>query len=208
MSVFLRRGAFTLMVVFAVFAIPFAVGEIIDDPGGWAAVVLVSLIVVPLAVLVAEALHRPARALRLLGAAVGLLGAYAVVEAILVAHVGPVVAVGAVVLGVPLSVVGLHHAREAGVLLVLDGLLPFVSVVAAGLRHLGDNGGLYLSGSSAAAGMPLVIVGMIYLCAWVAALNHPAPATPPSHQPRHRPRHRQPGGRQPAGQRPSHAGQP
>ncbi|HEY7721458.1 MAG TPA: hypothetical protein VIB11_06440 [Pedococcus sp.] len=212
MSVFLRRGAFTLMTVFAAFAIPFAVGEIIDNPGGSAAVALVALIVVPLALLVTEALHRPARSLRTLRGAVALLGGYAVAEAILTPQTGPVVAVAAVVLGVPLSVVGLHHAREAGVLLVIDGLVPFVSVVAAGLRHLGDNGGLHLSGSSAAAGMPLVIVGMLYLCAWVAGLNEPAPA-PPSHQPRHRPRHRQPSRRQstgqpPTGQRPSHAGQP
>ena len=210
MAVFLRRGAFTLMTVFAVFAIPFTVGEIIDNPGGWAAVVLVALILVPLTLLVIEALHRPDRALRLLTWAVGLLGAYAVVEAVVPPpHIGPVVAVGAVVLGVPLSVLGLRHAREAGVLLVIDGVVPFVGVVATGLRHLGENGGLHLGGSAAAAGMPLVIVGLLYVGAWAAGLRHPAPAPPSRHQPRHqRPRHRQPSDQQPTGQRPSHAGQP
>jgi hypothetical protein len=209
MSAFLRRGAFTLMTVFAVFAIPFTVGEIIDDPGGWAAVVLVALILVPLTLLVIEALHRPARALRLLTWAVGLLGAYAVVEAVLPPpHIGPVVAVGAVVLGVPLSVLGLRHAREAGVLLVLDGLVPLVGVVATGLRYLGENGGLHVGGSSAAAGMPLVIVGLLYIGAWAAGLRHPAPAPPNRHEPRHRSRHRQPSGQQATGQRPSPAGRP
>lgn len=174
MSTILRRGAFALMLVFALLAVPFALASIAEDPGGWAAVGISALVLVPLGALSLRAARRPAAGMRSLATCVGLLAVYAVMQAFLPPGPGPVVAVGSIVLAVPLAVLGLRHAREAGALLVLDGLLPFIGLVAAAARPAGENGVLHLGGSAGAAGMPIITVGLLFLLAWAAGLRHTA----------------------------------
>lgn len=168
MSTLLRRGAFTLMVVFALLAIPFTIGEIADHPGGWPAAGLIALLLLPLAALTVQAARRPAAAGRGLGIAVGLLAVYAIVDGFLPAdkRVPPVVAIGSIMLAVPLAVLGLRRAGEAGALMLIDGLLPLVSLVLVALRDTDEANVLQLSGSPAAAGMPVFVVGALFLVAW------------------------------------------
>jgi hypothetical protein len=187
MSTMLRRGACALMLVFALLALPFVLGNLAEDPGGWAAVGISVLALVPLGALSVQAARRPGTALRTLALCVGLLAVYAVVEAFLPQQgVGPVVAVGTIVLAVPLAVLGLKHARVAGALMVIDGLLPFIGLVAAAVRNADENGGFHLDGSSGAAGMPVLTVGLLLLLAWGLGLRHVAHPRPgATTRPRH-----------------------
>lgn len=173
MSTLLRRGAFAVMMVFGVLALGFILGTIAEDPGGWAAVVLSAVVLVPILSLSVVAVRTPELATRILVVGVGLLAGYAVVEAFVPLRMaGPVVAVGTVVLAVPMAVLGLRHAREAGVLLVLDGLVPVLGLALVALQHADEGSrGLYLGGSSGAAGVPVLLVGALFLLAWVAELQ-------------------------------------
>jgi len=184
MSTLLRRGAVAVMMVFGVLALGFILGTIAEDPGGWAAVALSAVVLVPVLSLSVVAVRAPELATRILGVGVGLLAGYAVVEAFVpVRMAGPVVAVGTVVLAVPMAVLGLRHAREAGTLLVLDGLVPILGLALVALQHADEGSrGLHLGGSSGAAGVPVLFVGALFLLAWVAGLQpaagHRRPAGP------------------------------
>lgn len=173
MSSLLRRGAFVVMMVFGVLALGYILGTIAEDPGGWAAVVLSAVVLVPILSLSVVAVRTPEPANRILAVGVGLLAGYAVVEAFVPLRMaGPVVAVGTVVLAVPMAVLGLRHAREAGTLLVLDGLVPVLGLALVALQHADEGSrGLHLGGSSGAAGVPVLLVGALFLLAWVAELQ-------------------------------------
>lgn len=173
MSTLLRRGAFAVMMVFGVLALGFILGTIAEDPGGWSAVMLSAVVLVPILSLSVVAVRTPELATRTLVVGVGLLAGYAVVEAFVPLRMaGPVVAVGTVVLAVPMAVLGLRHAREAGVLLVLDGLVPVLGLALVALQHADEGSrGLHLGGSSGAAGVPVLLVGALFLLAWVAELQ-------------------------------------
>ena len=115
MSSLLRRGAFALKMVFGVHALGFILGTIAEDPGGWAAVVLSAVVLAPILSLSVVAVRAPELATRILAVGVGLLAGYAVVEAFVPLRMaGPVVAVGTVVLAVPMAVLGLRHAVGIG----------------------------------------------------------------------------------------------
>ena len=174
MSTLLRAGAFTLMVVFAFAAIPVTIGEIADDPGGWPAAGLIAVLLVPLAALTVQAARRPATAGRGLAVAVGLLAVYAIVDAFVPAEerVPPVVAIGSIMLAVPLGVLGLRRAGEAGALMLIEGLLPLTSLVLVAVRNADEGDVLHLSGSPAAAGMPAFFVGALFLLAWGVGDRH------------------------------------
>ena len=185
MSSLLRRGAFAVMMVFGVLALGFILGTIAEDPGGWAAVVLSAVLLVPILSLSVVAVRAPELATRILAVGVGLLAGYAVVEAFVPLRMaGPVVAVGTVVLAVPMAVLGLRHAREAGTLLVLDGLVPVLGLALVALQHADERSrGLHLGGSSGVAGIPVRFVGALVRLAGVAG-RQPA-AGPRRAGPRH-----------------------
>lgn len=130
--------AMVLATAFGLIAVMFTVGEAVADPGGWAAAGLVALWLVPLAALLALTLLRPVTAAPLL---VGLtvLWAAVVLWAALAAPAwrsfenghGPVRAVAALVLGLPLAALGWHRQRLAGVLLVVLAGAPVVLSLAS-----------------------------------------------------------------------------
>ena len=186
MSTLLRRGAFAVMMVLGGLALGFILGTIAEEPGGWAAVVLSAVVLVPIVSLSVVAVRAPELATRILALGVGFLAAYAVVEALVPLRMaGPVVAVGTVVLAVPMAVLGLRHAREAGTLLVLDGLVPVLGLALVALQHADEGSrGLHLGDSSGVAGVPVLFVGALFLLAWVAGLQ-PAAAPRRTAGPRH-----------------------
>lgn len=173
MSDLLRRGAFLLMMVFALLAVPFSLLQILEDPGGLLAVVLAGVMLVPLVVLSYLAAVRPRTTGRWLAIAVGLLAVYVVAEAMSPGDpIASVVAIGTLVLAVPLAVLGLRETREAGTLLMLDGSLPMVSLVLLTAQHVEQGADPHRHASAVAAGMPVFIVGALFLLAWALRPRH------------------------------------
>src|SRR5450830_1732461 len=158
------RAAFVLMMIYGAFAIVWVVGELLTDPGGPAGI-SISLSVVAAAVVInLLAVRLPRLAPPLMGVAVALLLVFAVVEAmvsVVPRGPGPVVAIAALVIAVPLAFLGLRRARLGGWLLVVAGMAPVVEIVARLVR--GGGGGLHLGGSSGVVAVPLILVGLLFL---------------------------------------------
>ena len=158
----LRRLALGLTVVYVIFIGAFIVGETFADPGGWEAVGLVALWVVPLAGLGLLGWKWPDRA------RVPLMAVTAAVVAVNVwytfdtqhwrtfenAH-GPVRGVAAFALGAALSAYAYRRPLPGGVLLLVVGVIPVALSMLA-------TGGLGMSSFGALAS-PAVLVGLLYL---------------------------------------------
>ncbi|WP_146192403.1 hypothetical protein [Cellulomonas sp. WB94] len=165
------RAAFVLMMIYGAFAIVWVVGELLTDPGGAAGISISLSVVVAVVVLSMVAVRLPRLAPTLMGAAVALLLVFAVVDAMVTViprgaeavagSPGPVVAIAALVIAVPLAFLGLRSARAGGWLLVAAGIAPVVEIVARVVR--GAGGGLHLGGSSGVVALPLILVGLLFL---------------------------------------------
>ncbi|CAN5204132.1 hypothetical protein BH11ACT1_BH11ACT1_24970 [soil metagenome] len=163
----MARVAFVLAMFFGVVATVWVVAELVADPGGVAGISIGAAIVVAELVLSLVAVRLPRVAPTVMGVAVALLLVLAVVEAVVdlvPRDTGPVVAIGALVVGVPSAFLGLRSARLGGWLLVGAGLAPVVEIVGRILQG-GVGGGLHLGGSSGAAAMPLILLGLLFLVA-------------------------------------------
>src|SRR5450830_2378 len=182
------RAAFVLMMIYGAFAIVWVVGELLTDPGGPAGISISLSVVVAVVVLSMVAVRLPRLAPTLMGLAVALLLVFAVVEALVsvvpraaesVARApGPVVAIAALVIAVPLAFLGLRSARLGGWLLVAAGMAPVVEIVARVVR--GGGGGLHLGGSSGVVALPLILVGLLFLLGAVSGPRGAREGTPPS----------------------------
>ncbi len=167
-----RIGAWGLVTFAALFGL-FAAGYAFEDPGGWAAVAMVSAYAVPAAALAFVAWRWPQRAV------------VTVVPIVLVValswaalplfpdavrgwldHVGPVFAIATAVVAVALAVLGLHRPGLAGGLLLGVATFVFVQLALAanafqegpGPRGLlGTSGGVMLA--------PMAISGTLLLIA-------------------------------------------
>ena len=134
----------------------------------WVPVIVSFLVQVPAVFLVWHpavrhlVLARPGGGELLLALLVALVGPLALIGAR--RFPGPVVAIGALVVGVPSAFLGLRSARLGGWLLVGAGLAPVVEIVGRILQG-GESGGLHLGGSSGAAAMPLLLLGLLFLVA-------------------------------------------
>lgn len=171
MSRILRLIGFWLMAVTSAFIAAFAVGEALDDPGGWAAVGLIALWLVPLVLLCALAWWRPDPAVRVLAVlAAGVVGLsvwFALVPGAwrdLENQHGPVRVFVVWAVAAAVAVLGLKRTRVAGILLLVVGLAP---LVIGGFRA----GGL---SSLSLVATPAVIAGVLYLVS--AALSSRPPA--------------------------------
>jgi cell division protein FtsW (lipid II flippase) len=150
-----------VMTPIAVLGLAFLLGETLADPGGWRAVGLISLWLVPTVVVCVLAWRLPDLATRVLVGIVGLLLVFLVWSAAgadrmldLERSAGPVRATAVFATAVPLTLLGWQRPREAGALLVLLGILSILVIVAggpAGLRSLG------------VLALPLVLTGGLFL---------------------------------------------
>jgi|SRR5665647_1835302 len=182
------RAAFVLMMIYGAFAIVWVVGELLTDPGGPAGISISLSVVVAVVVLSLVAVRLPRLAPPLMGVAVALLLVFAVVEAMasvvprasesVARGPGPVVAIAALVIAVPLAFLGLRSARLGGWLLVAAGMAPVVEIVASVLR--GGGGGLHLGGSSGVVALPLILVGLLFLLGGSSGSRGSREGTPPS----------------------------
>lgn len=164
-SVFLRRTALVFMAATTLITGVFLAGEAISDPGGWAAALLISLWLVPAAVLSALAWYRPGwatAALAILAAGVTALGVWYAADPAwwhaLENARGPVRAVATFILVLPAALAGRRRPLTGAVLLLVLGLLPLISSAAAG----------YLAASTVAISGPAVLGGLLYLLAAIS----------------------------------------
>ena len=168
--------AAVLMGLFALVAGMFVIGETFTDPGGWAAVGLVSLWLVPLAALSLFAWWRPE-------AATWVLGGLALVSLGLVVWSaldpaawrsfedanGPVLAIGLFAVSVPVAVLAWHRPLAAGGMLVGLGLVPLVSVGLLAATGAFDEGLVPPQAGLSVMIGPLVLVGALFLIAGTLA---------------------------------------
>ena len=176
-SVVLRRTALVLTAVFVCGGLLFALGYAFEDPGGGTAVLLAAAVVLPLAALTVLAALRRRLALRVLAVAVGLYAVWGVIALFVDLVQAPDLPVVALILALPIAVVGLTYAVRSGGLLVVVAAVPFLLVVARLVRDSGVGGpglGDLLGGSTGAVVVPLLVLAGLFLLA--GALDRgPAP---------------------------------
>ena len=164
----LRRTACGLTVLFSFLGIVFAIGYIVEDPGGGTAVALIAAMVLPLAWLMVVAIRSPRRAVTLISIGVALLAGYALITLAVRLVEGPVVPLAALVLAAPTAVVGLRQPRQAGRLLLLVAVLPLLSIVTNVLIRGADGPhgpGAALGGSTGVVVVPLLMLAVMFLLA-------------------------------------------
>lgn len=167
--------AFGLMMLFAVVAVPFVIGEIVLDPGGWAAAGLLAAFIVPLLALSAIAAIWPAVAVRVLEIVVGLFAVYSISNAFaefVPRDVGPSVAIAAIAISIPLAVLGLNRPIAAGLMLLATGVVTMAELFITAATHADGGGGgigFALGGSSGSAALPALMIGTLFLVAGVLA---------------------------------------
>ncbi|TNC20665.1 hypothetical protein [Amycolatopsis alkalitolerans] len=149
----LKYLSFGLVAFYAVFGCAFIIGEVLTDPGGLRGVLLTLSWLVPMAALVVCAALWPRMATNLLTIAAAIVALFILIDlAFDIVHeddVGPVGAIAAFAVAVPLGVLGLRRPVHAGWLLVLVGAPLLAS----------------LHGSAMAVAVPVVLVGGLYLLA-------------------------------------------
>lgn len=151
-----RYTVFGLTAFFLLLASAFAVGAIVDDPGGATAAVVILAWLLPAVALSGYAFLRPARAEQVLMVVTGVVVAFIVIQALTdmvpTDDVGPVGTLAALVVSVPLAFLGLHRAAMAGKLLLAIGLaLAFSAFIGAP------------AGSATALAAPLLVLGMLFM---------------------------------------------
>ena len=169
----LRYVAFSLMALFGLFGGLFVAGETFDDPGGWLAVGVTALWVLPLAALALFAVRRPAAAGPVLVGSTACAVLFTLADSafgiIPRDDWGPVAAIVVFALGVALAFLGLHRAELAGLLMVVAALGQ-LAATAIGVGDEGPGPGARLGGSSGVVILPLLVVGLLFLIA--GSLGH------------------------------------
>lgn len=165
-----RYVAFGAMALFGLVGGLFAAGYAFEDPGGWTAVAMTVLWVLPVALLVLLALLRPAAAGPVFVGVTAVVATATVLDAAFALVPrdawGPVGAVSVLGLGVALAFLGLHRAGLAGLLMVVLGLAQLLATVLAHLGEAPGEGpglGAMLGGSSGVVVPPLLVVGALFL---------------------------------------------
>ncbi|HEX2499469.1 MAG TPA: hypothetical protein VHO00_11780 [Actinomycetes bacterium] len=156
--------AMVLAGLFGLLAVMFTAGETFADPGGWEAVGLIALWLVPLIVLLGLALARPSVAQPVLEA-LSAVWVVAALWSIAAPHTwrsfestnGPVRAVACLALLMPIAALGWHRALPAGAMLLVIGLAAVVATGSAPLRVVA---------------VPAIVIGALLLTAGLVERGH------------------------------------
>lgn len=166
----LKYVAFTLMALFALLGGAFVLGETFTDPGGWTAVWVSALWVVPVLVLSMWALLRPETAGTVFVWVTATVALFTLADSLFDIiprdDWGPVAAIVVFALGVALAFLGLRRALLAGTLMMTAGVTQLVATVAGvAVRAAGDGPGpgAGLGGSSGVVVLPLLVVGALFV---------------------------------------------
>jgi hypothetical protein len=167
-SKILTYVAFTLMALFGLLGGAFVLGEVFTDPGGWTAVWLSALWVVPLVGLSLFGLLRPETAGPVFVVVTAVVALFTLADSLLDIvprdDWGPVAAIVVFTLGVTLGFLGLHRALLAGSLMVGIALAQLVATLAGAAVHAaGDGAGAGLGGSSGVVVLPLLVIGALFV---------------------------------------------
>lgn len=160
----LKHIGFVLMGVEVMFGTIFIAGYALADPGGWKGAALVSLWLVPLAVLCALAWRRPDVAAPLLAGLTALVVALSVWFAFGDAawrsfedRNGPVRALAVFVVAGAVAVLGWWRPASAGLMLVALSVAPYAAtIVRTGTTHLAAT-------SLGVVALPALLAGVLYL---------------------------------------------
>ena len=159
----LRSVGFWFMVAFVVLFGIFIVGETLSDPGGWRAVGLIAIWLIPLVALCLVSWFSPDRAVWFLAPLVtGVIGLsvwFAINQGTWRSFEnrhGPIQVVMVFALSAPVALWGLHRTLWAGVMLVMVGAASILVAQAVG------RGG---SSSLAIASFAPLVTGLLYLAA-------------------------------------------
>lgn len=171
----LERTGFVLTLAYGLVGLVFMAGEAFVDPGGWRAVGLISSWLVPLLLLVLLVRRRPLSAGRVLT----VMTAVAVVISLWQTmgadrrfdRPGPVAAALIFVTAVPLGVLGRRRPVVSGLLLLVLGGAPLLFSVLGPAP--------FVLGSTEAAVLPPLLVGVAYLASVVAPRPRRAVSRPP-----------------------------
>lgn len=173
-STLLRRIALALTALFAVGGLLFALGYAWDDPGGWRALLLTLATAVPLVGLTWLAFSRTELAWKVMLGLVVLFAAYAVVTTMFVqpADVPDIPAV-ALILALPVAVIGQKHALRAGLLMLGVVVVPLFEMIVRMVRDTSRPPFVdLLGGSTGAVVMPLVALAALFLVAAAVDGHH------------------------------------
>jgi hypothetical protein len=186
----LRYTAFTSMALFGLLGGMFVAGYAFEDLGGWAAVGLTALWLVPLVALSAFALVRPEPAAPVLVGVTGAVALFSLADSafgIVPRDAwGPVAAIAVFAAAVALAFLGLHRARLAGLLMVVLAVVQLAATMLGVAVHGAGEGpgpGALLGGSSGVVVVPVLVVGALFLLA--GSLDHEPlrPSAPPRVRP-------------------------
>jgi hypothetical protein len=166
----LKYVAFTLMALFGLLGGAFVIGETFTDPGGWTAVWVSALWVVPVLALSGFALLRPESAGPVFVVVTAVVALFTLADSIFGIiprdDWGPVAAIVVFALGVALAFLGLRRALLAGTLMVTAAATQLVATVAGAAVHAAGDGpgpGAGLGGSSGVVVLPLLVVGALFV---------------------------------------------
>lgn len=177
----LRKTALALASLFVAVGAGFAIGNVIQDPGGWIAVLVTAAIAVPLVALTVLAARTTSLASAVLTASVTLFIAWAVVLAFVRLPV-PTIPVIAVVLALPIAVLGQRLAKRAGFLLLGEVVAPLLLVLVRYFTESDVEGpglGSLLSTSTGVVVLPLAVLAALFLTAgWLYTPEVRAPEQP------------------------------
>ncbi len=180
----LKRVGLALTSLFAVGGLLFALGYAFDDLGGWVAVLLTAAVVVPLVGLSVLAARAAPLAVKVLAVAVVLYLVWGVVTRYVEIDM-PTIPVIAMMLALPIAIVGQRLATRAGQLLVVVTAVPFIAVITRLVAESGPEGregpglGALLGGSTGVVIVPLAVFAILFLVAGAAGHASRAPEEPP-----------------------------
>jgi hypothetical protein len=165
LATILRRVALALTSLFVVGGLLFALGYAFEDPGGWTAGIISAAVVVPLVGLTVLAARAAPLALKVLAAGVVVFAVWGLVTLFVDFDLPDIPAV-ALVLALPIAVVGQRYATRAGELMLGVAAVPLVLVVVRLITERGPEGpglGALLGGSTGVVVVPLVVLAVLLL---------------------------------------------
>ena len=174
----IRKVALVLTALFAVGGLLFGLGYAFEDLPIGSALLITAAIVVPLAGLTVLAVLKPDIAPVVLTIGVGLFAAYAVFDVFVEFADAPDIPLIALVLALPVAVMGQRHDLWAGALLLVLAAVPFLQIVVRMFSEAAvDRPGLgvLLGGSTGVVVIPLAVLGILFLVAW--GLGRQTPVT-------------------------------
>lgn len=179
-----RRAALVLTALFAVVGLLFALGYAYEDPGGWAALAITAALAVPLVALVLLAIFTRRAAYWIVVAGVAVFAAWQVAVLAGLRVEAPVTPLVALVLSVPIAVLGQRRAGRAAALMLADAAVPLMAVLTRMARAQGpERPGLaaLLGGSTGVVVIPLLVLAALFgLAALLGRRGVPAPGTRPT----------------------------